>query len=238
MIYMLLGGFFLIWSLFIYSKIKKQHLQSFYLKGLSSYLFIMIFIYGFYRYIVSQNLVGESVILNVNDLKIMVLIGVGLVLGLIGDLFLEVQYFHPDRKHFQIKYGMLVFLLGHCFYIAALSVAIGFVYWSLLIGAIMVFVVYFSSKLMNINFKSLAIMTYIYTFIIFTMVGMSLFQAIKLGFNTQSTLFFIGAILFGISDLVLAPIYFQNRTEKLYFISNLSTYYLGQVLIALSIMFI
>jgi uncharacterized membrane protein YhhN len=129
-------------------------------------------------------------------------------------------------------------LIGHCFYISALSISIGFNYWSLLVGIIMVVIIYFGSKLMNINFKNLAAMTYIYTFVIFTMVGMSVFQAIELGFNNQSTLFFIGALLFGISDLVLAPIYFQNQTGKFFTIANLSTYYFGQALIALSIMFI
>ncbi|MFA7560939.1 MAG: lysoplasmalogenase family protein [Candidatus Izemoplasmatales bacterium] len=238
MIYALIIAFLVIWSLFIYNKIRNNKLQSFYLKGLTSYMFILIFGYGFFHYIVKQDLLGDNVLLRVDNLKIIILIGIGLVLGLIGDLFLEVQYFYPNRKTLQIRYGMLVFLIGHCFYIAALSISIGFNYWSLLVGIIMVVIIYFGSKLMNINFKNLAAMTYIYTLVIFTMVGMSVFQAIELGFNNQSTLFFIGALLFGISDLVLAPIYFQNQTGKFFTIANLSTYYFGQALIALSIMFI
>lgn len=238
MIHFIIGVFLLIWGLFIYSKIKKYDLQAFFLKGLSSYMFILIYAYGFFNYIRKQNLIGENIFIEVKNLRILILIGVGLVLGLIGDLFLEIQYFHPIKKTLQISYGMLVFLLGHIFYIAALAIKIGFVYWSLLIGGFMVIVVYLGSKIMKFEFKSLSLMTYLYTFVIFTMVGMSVFQAVELGFNAQSTLFMIGAILFGVSDLVLAPIYFQNRTDNLFVVTNLATYYFGQALIALSIMFI
>ena len=46
------------------------------------------------------------------------------------------------------------------------------------------------------------------------------------------------AILFGISDLLLAPIYFKDEKSKFFVVSNLATYYLGQFLIALSIFFL
>jgi hypothetical protein len=91
---------------------------------------------------------------------------------------------------------------------------------------------------MKINFGNLWFMTYLYTFIIFTMVGMSINQAIELNLNGFSITFMIGAILFGVSDLLLAPIYFKNETSKLFVIGNLATYYLGQGLIAISIMFL
>ncbi len=101
----------------------------------------------------------------------------------------------------------------------------------------MVLVVYVGSKLMKIDFKSLAIMSYIYTFIIFTMVGLSVIVYIN-DLSQASLIFMIGALLFGISDLLLAPIYFKEEKSKLFVVGNLGTYYLGQLLIALSIIFI
>jgi uncharacterized membrane protein YhhN len=158
-----------------------------------------------------------------------------LVLGLIGDLFLEVQYFYPKQKTRQIRYGMVAFGFTHLFYLVGMSELVGFNYFSLLVGAVMTVVVYFGSKAMNIDFGKLKLMTLAYTFIIFTMVGMTVFQAVELSFNAYSTSFMIGAILFGISDLLLAPIYFQNVKGNVFPISNLATYYAGQVLIALAV---
>ena len=133
--------------------------------------------------------------------------------------------------------GMIAFGLGHIFYILALSSYYRFSYWSLFIGIMMVGVVYLGSKLMKIDFKSLALMSYLYTFIIFTMVGLSVIVYIN-NLGQASLIFMLGAILFGVSDLLLAPIYFKAEKSNLFVISNLGTYYLGQLLIALSIIFI
>jgi hypothetical protein len=69
------------------------------------------------------------------------------------------------------------------------------------------------------------------------MVGLSVL--VYFSHYTQGALvFMIGAILFGVSDLLLAPIYFKAEKSKLFVVGNLSTYYLGQLFIALSIMFV
>ena len=237
MIYILIGLFVIMWSLFIYHVIKGKRLKGFYFKGFTSFLFITIFMHGVFYEHTTFFPEPRLMILLVSEIRLILYMGLGLVLGLIGDLILEVQYFYKDHKYEQISFGMIAFGLGHIFYILALSSYYAFSFWALLIGLVMVFVIYFGSKVMKINFESLAPMTYIYTFIIFTMVGLSVI--VYINNQTQASLvFMIGALLFGVSDLLLAPIYFKAEKSKLFVVGNLFTYYLAQLLIALSIVFL
>ena len=237
MIYALIFLFVLMWSLFIYHVIKGKRLRGFYFKGFTSFMFIVVFLYSVFYKETSSFAEPSIILLLVGEMRFILFIGLGLVLGLIGDLILEVQYFHEDHKNEQISAGMIAFGLGHIFYILALSSYYDFSPWSILIGGLMVIVVYVGSKLMKIDFKSLSIMTYMYTFIIFIMVGLSVIVYIN-DLSKASLIFMMGALLFGISDLLLAPIYFKEEKSKLFVVGNLITYYLGQLLIALSIIFI
>ena len=237
MIYALVSIFILMWSFYIYHVIVGKRLRGFYFKGLTSFLFIAVFFYSIFFQNIS--LFGEPslLLLLVGELKLILYMGLGLVLGLVGDLILEIQYFHDTHKNEQISMGMVAFGLGHIFYILALSSYYAFSYWALIIGLVMVIVVHFGSQFMKIDFQSLKLMSYIYTFVIFTMVGLSVI--VYINHQTQASLIFMmGALLFGISDLLLAPIYFKAEKSKLFVIGNLATYYLGQLLIALSILFI
>ncbi len=59
-------------------------------------------------------------------------------------------------------------------------------------------------------------------------------------FNLNSkgiSLIFIGAMLFFISDIILSFIYFYKKPAKPLVALNLITYYIGQGLIALSVLY-
>lgn len=238
MLYFLLALFALMWSIFIAHVIKGKRLEGFYFKGLTSFLFVAIFAYGVYKFVSEPSSGPQVLIFETIYVYLIIFVMLGLVSGLMGDLFLEVQWFYKQRRNYMIKQGMVIFLVGHVFYILAISIFVGFNYISLLIGLLMTLLVYIGSKLMKLDFENLKVMTYLYTFVIFTMVGSTIFQAIDLSFNGYSILFMIGAILFGISDLLLAPIYFKNETKKRFVVANLATYYLGQCLIALAFSFL
>ncbi|MFP4479184.1 MAG: lysoplasmalogenase family protein [Candidatus Izemoplasmatales bacterium] len=233
MLYLILGMVIVSWSIFINLTLKERRLESFYLKGLTSFTFIFLYAYGVYHYLITS-------IDQINESKIVLIvaIGLGLVMGLLGDLFLEVQYFFSKGKIKQIKYGMIVFGIGHLFYIGAMTELIRFNPLSLVIGLFMTLVTYIGAKGMKLDFEKLKIYVYGYSFVIFTMMGQSIFQAIELNANTFSMMFLVGAIFFSISDLLLAPVYFKKETSKLFVIANLGTYYLGQTMIAFSIFFL
>ena len=72
----------------------------------------------------------------------------------------------------------------------------------------------------------------------FLMVGQTIGLSSVEGFSGGPLILMIGAILFGISDLILAPIYFKGANDKKMVILNLMTYYGAQLLIALSILYL
>ncbi|MBU1140940.1 MAG: hypothetical protein KKG64_00290, partial [Firmicutes bacterium] len=77
-----------------------------------------------------------------------------------------------------------------------------------------------------------------YTFIMFMLVGQALGYAISVEFSVFSVLILSGAILFSISDLLLAPIYYQGNKKKIMIALNFASYYAAQLLIAYSILYI
>jgi uncharacterized membrane protein YhhN len=238
MLFVLIGLFLVSWFAFIYHVVKQKRLEGFFYKGFASFLFTAVAIYGAFHFMTTPASGVSMAIFEFKYARLILLIILGLVAGLIGDLFLEVQYFYDQKKIFTINNGMIIFLIGHLLYIVGIINYTKFSIIALGIGLIMTIVVYLGGKLMDLKMGKLEIMTYIYSFVIFTMVGFSILQAIDLSFNLYSLSFMIGAILFGISDLLLAPIYFKNEKSNMFVISNLATYYLGQLLIALSIFFL
>lgn len=237
MIYVLLFLFFMLLILFIYFIILKNRIIGFYLKGFTSLLFLLIYGYGIYDFFIRSN--GLSIALNdIKFIYFILFIGLGLICGLVGDLFLEVQYFYNEKKESQILYGMTSFFLGHVFYIIAISALIGFNFVSVLVGLGFTLLIAIGGQVLKMDFGVLRIPSYLYTFIIFTMVGQAFFLGVNYNFNLFSLVLMLGAILFGISDLILAPIYFKNEKRVSFTILNLSTYYLAQLLIAISIIFL
>lgn len=237
MLYIALILFFSFWSLFIYSIVKGQRMKGFYLKGFTSLGFIIVFAIGVHDFYIKSNGLTLSILDN-KYLIFTLFIGLGLVCGLIGDLFLEVQYFYEDKKDSQIFSGMVAFFIGHVFYIVALSALIGFNYLSLIVGIVFTLIVAIGGVVLKMDFGKLKLPSYLYTFIIFTMVGQSFFLAVDSQFNLFSVVLMLGALLFGISDLLLAPIYFKGDKRVSFAVANLATYYLAQLFIALSILFL
>lgn len=238
MIFVLVGLFLVSWFIFIYHVVTNKRLEGFFYKGFTSFLFIAIALYGAFHFMTTPPSGISMALFEFKYARLILLIILGLVSGLIGDLFLEVQYFFNEKRIFTINNGMIIFLIGHLLYIVGIINFTKFNYIALIIGLVMTGVVYIGGKLMDLKMGKLEVMTYIYTFVIFTMVGFSVLQAIDLSFNLYSLSFMLGAILFGISDLLLAPIYFKDEKSNVFAVSNLATYYLGQLLIALSIFFL
>jgi uncharacterized membrane protein YhhN len=212
-------------------------MKGFYLKGFTSLGFIIVFAIGVHDFYIKSNGLTLSILDN-KYLIFTLFIGLGLVCGLIGDLFLEVQYFYEDKKDSQIFSGMVAFFIGHVFYIVALSALIGFNYLSLIVGIVFTLIVAIGGVVLKMDFGKLKLPSYLYTFIIFTMVGQSFFLAVDSQFNLFSVVLMLGALLFGISDLLLAPIYFKGDKRVSFAVANLATYYLAQLFIALSILFL
>jgi hypothetical protein len=228
MIHVILGFAILMAILYIVVEMNRDPLTAMMAKALASLSFIMLGVFAF-----SEN----SGVLH----PMVPWVLIGLTSGLIGDLVLALRPLRPlveDKKI--IVFGIIFFSLGHFSYLLGLS-EIPFMelsWLSFLIGIIVSGVVIYMSYLLKFEMGKARIPAYVYAFLIFTMIGQSVIFYLS---NTEQMfflLFMIGALLFGLSDLILAPIYFQKQNKKLLIALNLMTYYGAQILIAYSLFFL
>lgn len=145
-----------------------------------------------------------------------VLVSFGLLAGVLGDFFLEFERF--------FIYGMVAFLLGHMFYVFGFYMMGGLPSLSLLILVLATGVVYFLFIKKFLGKDKFAV--FLYVLAICTMVAFS---------SSVNVLTFSGAVLFFLSDAILA---FDKYVRKVPSrdLLVLSTYFAGQLLIALSVL--
>lgn len=215
--------------IFIYVESKRNKpLFAWVLKGLASFGFILVFVIGFYHRL------NDSI-----PLEIGLFILLGLVCGLLGDLVLALRPLQPKEKDKTIiVYGIMFFSLGHIFYLISLISYKEFGSLALILGIIMLTVILAMSKILGFEMGKARLPTFIYTFLIFMMVGEAIYVGHLDNYSTFSTYLIFGAILFAISDLILSPIYYKGDNRAFLVISNLLTYYAAQILIALSIYYL
>lgn len=164
---------------------------------------------------------------------------IGLLFGFIGDLVLALRPLRPKEENEKIiNLGILAFSLGHLSYLFFIFSGSQIKFISIVLGLLMTLFVIFGSYLMKFKMGRNRIPSYIYSALIFLMIGQMFVFHIDHISNQGLLLMFIGAILFGISDLILAPIYFKEMNTKVMIGLNLVTYYAAQILIAYSIFFI
>lgn len=157
----------------------------------------------------------------------------GLLFSLFGDVFLA---FNKDNGKMFIL-GLSSFCITHLFYYIAFDYLTDFSIVYLLISILFGSVVIIGMKLMKfLDFGKLFNFIVLYTYIISFM----LFKAISLySYHTiWSNMIIMGAILFTISDMILCFVLFYKDCPKFMEIINLATYYIGQMIIALSIGYI
>lgn len=205
----------------------KKPLLALMVKGFASLSFISVFaasIHGRVQFI---------------DKSVVSFVLLGLVAGLMGDLYLALRPLRPKVENEKIILGgILCFSTGHVFYLIALLSLSGFHLISIPISIVMTIVVIIGSKVMKFQMGIAKYPTYFYSLLIFLMIGQTIGHGIATDFGGFEILMVVGAILFGLSDLILAPIYYQGKDTKLLITLNLATYYAAQILIASSIYFL
>ena len=212
----------LIMSIFIYFEKKEKYILAVALKGLASLMFVLL---GYWCSRVTGN----------NDFNKMVKIG--LILGLIADIMLNLRFVFKKKGKIVFLVGILVFLSGHILYLCALIPTVKNILLPLIIGVVLtaIIIMWIFTKIeAQIAFKIFGV------FYIGAIVIMNCFAITNLiqdPSNLRYIIFVIGAISFLISDIVLILNTFGKETKFSLRITNLSLYYIGQILIAISIMF-
>lgn len=164
----------------------------------------------------------------------------GLVFGLIGDVYLDLKYVYPRKAVFYTFVGFGAFILGHLCYMIFLftqyPLTVAGLIIALVIGALGGAVIYLTPEKMKVNYGRFHVISAAYgaLLIFLTVYALSL---CFVRFTGAKVMFFLGILLFLISDLILSQIYFgQNKNTPGNSILNHASYYLGQILIAASMM--
>lgn len=215
--------------LFCWVRTTKPSVFSLCLKTISSVCFILCGIFAI-------KTVGES--------SINLLIIAGLVMGLIGDIVLDLKIMYPQEGNHYFIAGTSSFMIGHFFYFISVllynsNILPSHLLWNILasVGAAIIFTILtlLSSKKMGLNYGKMIYLVIAYCLILTFMTAFSISIAI---FNPVFWIFAAGMILFLASDLVLSMQYFGNASGKVFVYINHILYYLAQICLAVSILFI
>lgn len=209
---------------FISSEYAGKMFKATVLKGLASFMFVCL---GTACYLKVPTAPGRLIL-------------IGLILGMIGDILLNMRnLFEGGKSNKVFALGILAFLSGHFLYIAFLAQQSGRKFWIALLLTVIIAVLSIPPLMKRITApsKGLKAFGYVYLTVVIAMFSFSVSQLIALGACSESVLFFIGALLFVVSDFIMIYYSFGKKIKPLRAI-NLLSYYVGQLLIACCILFV
>ncbi|MCK7499330.1 MAG: lysoplasmalogenase [Comamonadaceae bacterium] len=199
----------LVTALFVVFEVRHRHLDAFFVKGFASFCFILLAV-GSMLY---QNATRGEHAFSTNPLLISLILP-GLVLGLMGDLFLATRTLRPKEENEKIILGgTITFALGHLFYLSALFLIAGFNVRVFVAAVLLSAAIYGAAIVMKMNWGKLKVPCMAHSFLLFLFAAQSVFLWSSSGEAWTATLA-LGGILFAVSDLVLSQIYFMNNGER------------------------
>ena len=165
----------------------------------------------------------------------------GLLFGLLGDIWLDLKYVFPDHDSAFTYAGFTVFGIGHILYVAGLITQYGagrFLWASFALAAVAAGLISVLEKPMKLVYGHMKPVVLLYGFMLFSTVFVSGGLLLIHG-DVALWLIFVGSALFAISDLILSGTYFGKGKERpVDLISNYLFYYTGQFLIAYALSFL
>ena len=220
---------------YIREKIREYSVKAVILKSFVSVFFIAVGVYGMWKTAAG----GSSPL-------VCPLVLMGLLCGLLGDIWLDLKYVFPEKDRPFTLAGFYVFAVGHIFYMTGilltylpgkslLFAAVPFIL-ALLMSAANILL----EKPLRLDFGELRPTVAVYGFFLFGMLSLSASMTFAYGFKEAPlNLLFAGSVLFAVSDLILSGTYFGTGKDRpIDIILNYITYYGGQFLIASALVFI
>ena len=206
-------------AVFLWQEHRKNYVPAVVLKGLASGCFV-----------------GLGLLLSPGTQTARLIVA-GLILGCIADVLLNLRYVFEKKGQLIFLAGIAVFLSGHILYLAA--VLRGAKHWwiSLIAGAIL------TALLMAWIFRRITAKKAFKIFGVVYIGAIMLLNCVALGNlmaapSAFTALFAAGSALFLISDVVLILNTFGKETKPSLRVTNIGLYYGGQILIALSLLFL
>lgn len=219
--------------IFIAVRVTRGGTWGLYTKTIASVAFVVLGIFGAYQS--GLELVSVFVL-------------IGLIMGMIGDIVLDLKIVYKNDNDQHLNAGMLSFGLGHVCYFVALTLLVAkssYLTSKLLpillvsagIGVVFTLGVMLLAKpVLKLDFGKFKVQTILYTFILSFMTSYAFGVAI---FAKRILLFAIGLALILISDLILSNQYFGGKQDsKMLTFLNHAIYYMGQIAIAFMLYFV
>ncbi len=208
-------------TVFILLEHSKKILSALLFKALASLLFVLA---GVFAFSLATRLSFARLVL------------VGLMLGAIGDVCLNLRFLITDGAKRAFMLGIASFLLGHVAYVLALvSCAPAALIYSLPAAAVVsFFLIRFVLTRIEVE-GSIKTFGIVYLCVVFLMACVALAMFLLEPQNTGRAIFALGGVLFAASDVLLVLGQFGRRTYRGFRALNLSLYYIGQVCICLTI---
>ena len=220
-------------GVFIVSKVTNYSLKTILFKTIASLFFVALGVY--------------CVAITSGHTTFKVLVLLGLIFGMLGDVFLGFKYITTKTKKLWILLGGFAFGAGHIFYIVALFMEyyVPGQYWFAIlpfITALTICVIYFLiAHKAGIEFgKKLLPFALFYLLCLSSMLSSSFYMALLHKFSiVTGVMFFIGSAFFAASDIMLTGSYFKaGQRPKAYLAVYSVCYYLAQFIIAFSLFFL
>ncbi len=220
--YLFILAGFVLQALFIKSEHEEKYLLADILKGAASLMFVLI---GYNAFQTVNNPFNRQFFY-------------GLLFGMIGDILLNLRYVFPKHGQKIFLAGILAFLIGHVLYLVALipQARHVWIWYCIIIGTLA------AGGLLAYIFKTMEVKKAFKIFGVFYLGAVFIMTAIALGIavftpTRRTVIYAIGALLFTASDVVLIFNTFSGVTKFSLRITNLTLYYIGQILIACSLFF-
>lgn len=209
-------------GVFIAVEHKEKYVPAVILKGTAAIVFCLI------------GMVAMGAAVNQAFAKLVVF---GLCFGAMGDILLNLRFVFPKIGQKIFLLGVASFLTGHILYLCAIvplsrNLALCLVIGAVLAAALLAWI--FKTLTVKLAFKIFGVL-YIGAIVLMTAVAVGNVIA---GPGVAAWMHAIGAVLFTLSDIVLIFNTFGPEQKFSLRITNLSLYYLGQLMIACSLFFV
>ncbi|MCR5522428.1 MAG: lysoplasmalogenase [Clostridia bacterium] len=229
-VFTVIGLIFL--AIFLHERVKVSNARSTILKAMTSACFMGI---AFSGYVGLQIPANKSVFV--------ALTMAGLLFGLMGDIWLDCKYAHPQSGITYTYAGFVCFAIGHIFFDLALIAGFytrGHILYIVIPAVISVLAsifIAFSEKLLRVTYGLFKPIVIVYSALLISLMAFSFGFVLMYNFrNFVLIVFNIGSVFFTVSDFILNGTYFgSGKNRSIDVITNHISYYTAQFLIAFSI---
>lgn len=167
---------------------------------------------------------------------------IGLVCGLLGDVWLDLKWIYLQDKDSYLYSGFIFFLLGHICFITAVFGASPYTPLSAVIAVaaalVIAVVAILLEKPLKMHYGKFKWIVFLYSLTLSMTMTMAMVTAVLTHFEPMWCVMSVGGLLFLLSDLVLSGMYFgEGKNTKFNVILNHTLYYAAQFIMAATVLF-